>query len=333
MMNPNNNDPSKRNELGGKTIEVSEKQAYYLQRIEVLEELRGKLLAKAKWWFGGILVLIGVGGFVFVDYSINKLLDSELRQIRKATILAEDAATNAREAADQATRQAEVSSGAPVALDKRANSLDVQLLGIRHRIDSETANTRAGGEREMEAIRSQVAELQKLVEKVLTESREDLDAIVKTYQIQLDKIARTARIEKERFSENSKYMVTVFYHPNVKSISEMAVEKLVQAGFKASLENYLVWTKLLPAQPLKGKNEIAYTPLAKEKSKEIQNLLASLPGVGEFALKEISVPRKEPASYGVVKNGVTSYWTDKAGEKWLTVELPMREYIYVYILT
>jgi len=269
------------------------------------DEVKDELLkwARSRFWIITVIVLVvGFFGIRFlIKESVRGQVDAEIQELQseiidrfqsqvleawKKTVLAEEAALKAKTAYETTAKEADRYSETVATLQKAADRLDAQFVSMRQRIEAESGIVKASTQKEIENIRLQLARLRELVEQVARGSTENLEAVVETYQETQSRIEKTAKAEKERFTENSVYLVTLFYSDKITfMLSRGAYQGLVEAGFKTSETSFDPYEHTLPSN-LEGRNVIAYPPGARSKAHEIMEILASYPEIGEATLVE-----------------------------------------------
>lgn len=278
------------------TVEMPAEKAYFLQRTQVLEELKADLKTWAKQWSVFLVLIVAVVGYFgvsnVIEGTVRRLMDREVtnmeretREASKAAVLAQDSAAKAKAATEEATKQTEIYGSTVGALQERAKEVDAQFLGVKQRLDAESANIRASAAKDVKDITARLARLEKLVEKVAEESRASRQA-VETYQKEVAEMKAASQAEGTRFAANAKYQVTVYFNEKTKDLSAKAVEKLTQAGFKASTLDLVQidkifpikseWKSYIPGVEVRTVNTIAYTANGRLKAEEVRDLLAPL---------------------------------------------------------
>jgi uncharacterized membrane-anchored protein YhcB (DUF1043 family) len=269
------------------------------------DEVKDELLkwARSRFWIITVIVLVvGFFGIRFlIKESVRDQVDAEIQELQseiidrfqsqvleawKKTVLAEEAALKAKTAYEITAKEAGKYAKTVATLQEAADRLDAQFVSMRQRIEAESGIVKASTEKEIENVRLQLARLRELVEQVARGSTENLEAVVETYQETQSRIEKTAKAEKERFTENSVYLVTLFYSDKITfMLSRGAYQGLVEAGFKTSETSFDPYEHTLPSN-LEGRNVIAYPPGARSKAHEIMEILASYPEIGEATLVE-----------------------------------------------
>jgi hypothetical protein len=269
------------------------------------DEVKDELLkwARSRFWIITVIVLVvGFFGIRFlIKESVRDQVDAEIQELQseivdrfqsqvleawKKTVLAEEAALKAKAAYETTAKEAGKYAKTVSTLQEAADRLDAQFVSMRQRIEAESGIVKASTEKEIENIRLQLARLRELVEQVARGSTENLEAVVETYQETQSRIEKTAKAEKERFTENSMYLVTLFYSDKTTfMLSRGAYQGLVEAGFKTSETSFDPYEHTLPSN-LEGRNVIAYPPGVRSKAHEIMEILASYPEIGEATLVE-----------------------------------------------
>jgi hypothetical protein len=269
------------------------------------DEVKDELLrwARSRFWIITVIVLVvGFFGIRFlIKESVRDQVDTEIQELKseiidrfqgqvleawKKTVLAEEAALKAKTAYEKTAKEADKYAETVADLQEAADQLDTQFVSMRQRIEAESGIVKASTGKEIENIRLQLVRLQELVEQVARGSTENLEAAVETYQETQSRIEKTAMAEKERFTENSVYLVTLFHSDKITfMLSRGAYQGLVEAGFKTSETSFDPYEHTLPSN-LEGRNVIAYPPGARSKAHEIMEILASYPEIGEATLAE-----------------------------------------------
>jgi len=291
-------------QLSNSAIEMPADKAYYLQRIDLLQEVQRELTSWAKtrlWWIAAIAVIGGYLGFtVLVKEVIREFAGKAVQEAVEASILARDSAQKAKVVTDQGTKQAETYATTVAALQEKANGVDAQFVVIRQRLQAESTNLKANAEREVKEITTRLARLEKLVTGLATQPQIAQTAVT-NYQKDVAEIKAAAFADGKRFAENAKYFVIVYYNEKTSAVSTKVLEKLREAGFKVtSSSKVLVFTSypsalLTPEAILSYKpsenllrqkeitvNTIIYDFGAEAKAKEIADLIRPLARVTQI---------------------------------------------------
>ncbi len=223
-------------DTGSVTITMPAEKAYYLQRVQVLEELQTDLLKWAKkrfWIITAIVVVFGVlGSGILIRETVRTLVDKQIAEANTAAILAKESATRATLATDEIIKHTQTYGKTVGVLQERATKVDAQFVAIQQRMEAESGNVKAGAARETKDIATRLARLESLVGG-LAKQPQIPQKEVAAYEKEIAELKQAAFAEGKRFAENSDYYVTVYYNEKSTTLSTKVTEKLTEAGFKA----------------------------------------------------------------------------------------------------
>lgn len=224
-------------QLSKGSIEMPAEKAYYLQKTQVLGDLQKEIVQWAKkrfWIVTAIIIVLGFfGSSLLIRETVRGLVEKEIADATRAAIIARESATRASLATEEVIKQAQTYTKTVSALQEKANKVDAQFIGIRQRLEAESANVKAGAAREAKDIATRLARLETLVAGVAKQPQTSQQAVA-DYQKEIAGLREAAFTEGKKFGENSAYYVTVYYKENASALSTKVVEKLAQAGFKAT---------------------------------------------------------------------------------------------------
>jgi len=257
-------------------VELPAEKAYYLLRTQIVQEIQGQLLAWAKqrvWIASAIAAFIGfIGINAIVTVSLYGLLKDDLRSAQQASVIAADAAAQARTATKMANSHVEN-------LNVKAKDLDDRFGNLTGKLEAESINAKEAAIKEVELLGEKVDALDDLVSKLAKRS-EDSAAALDEYQSTRREQQKLAESRRDEFSQNSDFRVRVFTPPSVGLTAKALVASLAKLGFKPTQE------KLLRDMP--EETVIVYTPESFEKAAVVQGVVSEVLGIpkGRIMLQE-----------------------------------------------
>lgn len=278
-----------------------------------LEECKAELLTWAKKRFWLLAVILSVVAFFgiksLIGETVRTYVESELKTMKEARdkawragILAEDRAAAAMAAVAEADKQLSAYTKTISelqqeldALQKSAQVVAEQYLVLQQGLDSETRNIRGLIDKDVNDVKVRLDRLDELVAKLAREPQAGR-LEVKAYEEKAAIMRRETKKFDLRFTDNARYQVSVYFNERTKSLSDNALEKVTEAGFKASaLDMAQVRELLYPAvqkkqdlfrmtqMELPKDNVIIYrTSDTRTKAEEVGKLISSVPGVGKL---------------------------------------------------
>ena len=158
-------------------------------------------------------------------------------------------------------------------LQKRATQVDAQFIGVQQKIQAETASVKALTSQELKAVVTRLNNLETLV----TSFGKDFEGtrqMIAQYQAEISTLKAKTESELKRFAENANFNATVLFVPQTEKLSRAVTARLTEAGFKTSSLSLSIFAGKLAVES--RRNSIVYGADAKQKAREIQDLLGSL---------------------------------------------------------
>lgn len=241
------------------SISIPAEKAYYLLRTQVLKDIEHEVMAWAQkrlWLVTLVVVVVGFfGASALITQTISARLDPELRraseQITRTQIEAENTANiihKAQGVVDAATKKVSSYSKQLQDLQETSDKLSQQLSALRTQAKGEATNIRASAELQVEAMKAQFSELEKLVEALAAESKratQDLE----NYKRDIAKLNEVAEAKSQEFSENSKYSISILYGDSKKDTAEKLKVVLAKNGYKVSFQSSKELKNIANASP------------------------------------------------------------------------------------
>ena len=262
------------------TIEMPAEKAYFLLRAEVLQEAKDDLASwfRRRFWIGAVAVTIV--GYFGVATLTTAIIRASTERAFVAAIEAEQQAKAAGTAVKRATEQADAYSETVAGLKTEAARAQLDLEGLRQRIQADTGNVKARAEQDVASITGRLRQLEEFVAKIAAASEAGRREI-ETYRSELTKLRTASQAERQRFVANSEYRVTIYYTEGTREAARKVQERLVQEGYRIAsdelrqaIQSYRTLATLRAPQPTA--NTISSTRVAAAKAAELQQLIAPI---------------------------------------------------------
>lgn len=220
------------------------------------EECKEKLLRWLKREFWIVSVVIAVLGFfgigVFIDWTIQKQMDNKvnwvdnkIRDLTRSVVNAELLADEAKKITEEARTQASVYTRTVSDFQQTLMASQNELDGLRQKIrvvleeyanlSGETGHVKGIIAKDVNSVTVRLAGLEEFVRGLARETRGARpEALIVAYEAEVEKAARSEEEQKERFEENAKCRVRVYFNERTKALSDRVSDKLSKVGFKAS---------------------------------------------------------------------------------------------------
>jgi len=281
------------------TTNMSHEKTYELMKIHALEEIKSNFMSWAKtrfWLCSFLLTVIGFfGGSAWIDRGVEKCAEKELGHLKQVAYETEIAGVLAENQAAKATEAAEGISTNLAALEVKAQNVSAQYLILQQELEGETGNIRRVVSKEVDSLKSRLEQLEELVTRLAKDTKLSENALT-AYKIEVTQAVGKARERDAQFNQNAKYHVSIYFNEKTRSLSDTALDTLVEAGFKAASTSILrvqeqmrptfrspvqmMYSRDMPDIFPLTENTITYTgDVARQKADDVRTLLAKVDGL------------------------------------------------------
>lgn len=248
-----------------KVVELSPKKSYYLQRTQMLSDLKGELLKWGKKRFGIIFIIALIILFLGVYTLVHHLIDQEFKQALKTAEQAELTAKQAVEAREIAEREVEIYKNTIQDLEEELQESDNIIADIQRKLRIKSVYAASSPRRPVRSF----------AERLNLEKITDSEAQIPSYEIpaldQQKQKEQLAVVEEEQALDNSLFKVMVVSNKyDMNQVPEMLLQQLSEKEFQT---NSAHWSD---SSKIDGKIEIRYTLDAAKKARIVRTMILSI---------------------------------------------------------
>lgn len=269
------------------TPTLSPEEEYQLQKVKTLQELQDEILkwAQTRFWF--IAIISVLVGFFGVRALVREMLAAEVKDAMRASVEAQAAATQGREAIKDVRSEASKYKDMMEELTTTARNVDEKFQEMKSRIDAESTRTSAGADLKITALDKQLVEIREIVLGLAKESARSRESL-QEYERRLSEVRQSAASGQAEFEDNSRVRVIVVSHaPGSKTqvFGAKISNALSQMGFKASEGK---WAESTPEH---DQISIDYTPRADGKIEAVKQVVEDLISKEQYGVRVTKLNR------------------------------------------
>lgn len=251
---------------------LSPEEEYQLQKVKILQELQEEILKWAQTRFWAIAIISVLIGFFGVRALVREMLSAEVKDAMRASVEAQAAATQGREAIKDVRSEASKYKELVQELTTTARNVDEKFQEMKSRIDAEGTRTSAAADLKITALDKQLVQIREIVLDLAKESAQSRESLLE-HEKRLAEVRKSAASGQAEFEDNSRVRVVVVGHaPGSKSqlLGAKITNALSQMGFKASEGKWAEGT------PQHNEITIDYTPVGDQKVEVIKHVIENL---------------------------------------------------------
>lgn len=218
------------------TIQITAEKAYYLQRIEVLSEVKDALIkwAKGRFWALSLIfaAIVFVGGGSLITFLVEARVDSRIRseiqryetklqELREITAVAKSTTEESSAAAKNANSKLKE-------FENKAKFVDEKYQEVVLKIQSNSENIKEREELANSAILQRIKALEDYVVKTSPGSSKQ----VASFAAERARIEVKQQEDKKKFDNNSQYEIGIVYDKVHEKEAQSIAKHLAKAGFK-----------------------------------------------------------------------------------------------------